>query len=52
MDVEKDYYKILDVKKNATKKDIKSSYLKLVKQWHPDLHKNDKDKEKARTKFM
>lgn len=31
-----DPYKILNVAKNASEKDIKKSYIKLVKQWHPD----------------
>lgn len=31
-----DYYKTLNLDKNATSKDIKKSYLKLVKQNHPD----------------
>jgi len=52
MDVSKDYYKILGVNKNATKKEIRSSYLKMAKKWHPDLHKADKDKEAARIKFI
>ena len=38
----KDYYKILGVDKNATEKDIKSSYRKLAKKYHPDLNPNDK----------
>ena len=31
-----DYYKILDVKKGATKQDIKKAFYKLVKIHHPD----------------
>lgn len=52
MDVSKDYYQLLGVKKNSTKKEIRSSYLKLAKKWHPDLHKNETDKKNARNKFM
>lgn len=32
----RDYYEVLGVKKTATKDDIKSSYRKLAKQYHPD----------------
>ena len=33
---EKDYYKILGVRRDATKREIKSAYRKLALQWHPD----------------
>ena len=32
----RDYYEVLGVKKNASKDEIKSSYRKLAKQYHPD----------------
>ena len=37
----KDYYKILEVDKNSTQDDIKKSYRKLAKKYHPDLNPND-----------
>ena len=44
----KDYYKVLEVDKNATQAEIKSSYRKLAKKYHPDLNDGD---EKAQEKF-
>jgi len=39
--VDKDYYKILGVDKNATREDIKKAYKTLAKKYHPDLNKSD-----------
>jgi len=41
----KDYYKILGVARNATEKEIKQSYRKLARQYHPDFNPNDKTAE-------
>ena len=35
------YYDILEVSKNASNNEIKKSYKKLVKKYHPDVFKGD-----------
>ncbi len=41
----RDYYKILDVAKNATEADIKKAYRRLAMKFHPDRNPDDKDAE-------
>ena len=41
-----DYYKILEIPKNATQKEIKNQFRRLVKEWHPDKNPDPKTKEK------
>ena len=35
----KDYYKILDVERDASEADIKKSYRRLARKYHPDVSK-------------
>ena len=44
----KDYYKTLDVDKNASEDDIKKAFRKLAKKYHPDLNQDDNE---AQEKF-
>lgn len=40
----KDYYSILGVSKNATEKEIKSTYRKLAREYHPDVNAGSDEK--------
>ncbi|MGP1438414.1 MAG: J domain-containing protein [Treponema sp.] len=41
----KDYYKILEIDKNATQEEIKQKYRALAKRWHPDANGNSAESE-------
>ncbi len=41
----RDYYEVLGVQKGASDDDIKKAFRKLARQYHPDLHPDDKEAE-------
>lgn len=49
-DQNRDFYKILEIKKNAKAADIKKAYRKLTLQYHPDKNQGDGE-DAAKLKF-
>jgi molecular chaperone DnaJ len=49
----RDYYEVLGVSKNATDQEIKSSFRKLSRKYHPDMQagKTDSEKKESEDKF-
>lgn len=42
------YYEVLNVDSNATQEEIKKAYLKLIREWHPDLKHGAEAEQKAK----
>jgi DnaJ homolog subfamily C member 3 len=48
----RDYYKILGVKRSATKQEIVKAYRKAAQKWHPDNFPKEDEKKVAEKKFI
>lgn len=46
----RDYYEILGISRDAAEDEIKKSYRRLAKQYHPDIYKGDKKDAEERFK--
>lgn len=49
---QKDYYKVLEIPRNAKQKEIKKAYRDAALKWHPDKHLGEEEKEKAEKQFQ
>ncbi|GAB1866921.1 DnaJ-like protein subfamily C member 3 [Camponotus japonicus] len=52
MSESRDYYKILGVSRNASKRDIIKAYRKQAQKWHPDNFQEGEEKKRAQKKFI
>lgn len=43
MNINKDYYQILELHKGANEEEIKKSFRRLAVKWHPDKNPDSKD---------
>uniref|UniRef100_A0AC35TV02 J domain-containing protein n=1 Tax=Rhabditophanes sp. KR3021 TaxID=114890 RepID=A0AC35TV02_9BILA len=48
----RDYYKILAVKRNASKREVLKAYRKLAAKYHPDNFQDEAEKKVAEAKFL
>ncbi|KAI9247441.1 hypothetical protein BDA99DRAFT_525928 [Phascolomyces articulosus] len=47
----RDYYKILDVSRDADKRDIKKAYRRKAQEWHPDKYSGDLSRDEVEKKM-
>ena len=48
----RDYYKILEVPRTASKREIIKAYRKAAQKWHPDNFQDPEEKKRAEKKFI